>query len=139
MISYVNRTQIFTHWGKNSSQCLNAYDVCVNIILAFLTTLWQVNSHQSAQPLGIDDLYMLGEIGMDTEDYGLAAQWFNMAAKGMQQQQQQEQQQQQQQKFIFSLSDAYHYLALAHEKVGLWLQTLCSVISCDIIENIDIS
>ena len=57
---------------------------------------------------------MLGECGMDTEDYGLAAQWFDMAVRRMQQQEQQNQQQQQ---FVFTLSNAYQYLAMAHQKV----------------------
>ena len=87
----------------------------VFIIILVLNTLRQINSHQSAQPLGIDDLYRLGEGGFYIEDYGLAAQWFDMAARRMQQQQQQEQQQEQ--TFSLSLSDTYHYLALSQEKV----------------------
>ena len=78
----------------------------------------QVYKYQSAQPLGIDDFYILGESGMATQDYGLAAQWFDMAVtRGMQQQEQQEQQQQQEQQPSFSLSEACYRLAEAHNNV----------------------
>ena len=74
---------------------------------------FQIKSHQSEEPLGIDDFYILGECGMATQDYGLAAQWFDLAVtRGMQQQEQHGQQ-----RFSFSLSDASHQLAQAQRNV----------------------
>ena len=57
----------------------------------------------SDEPLYPDDFFFLGDTAMKNNDYGLAAQWFDMATTSRE--------------ADFSLAEAYLRLAKAHKEV----------------------